>query len=232
MKCSEQWLREWVNPNLPLNVLCNMLTMAGLEVEEVQPVADNFTGVVIGQIKYIKPHELKSSLHICQVDVGKETLLNIVCGAKNLTLNMKIPVALIGAQLGNKQISLLTIYEQESEGVLCSAEELGLPDEGNEGLLALPENAPIGDDLRTYLNLNDVTIDISLTPNRGDCLSIRGLAREIAALTSVPLQSFIFQSPNAEIKDQIPVTIEAKEACTAYVGRVIRDIQLQKSSPL
>ena len=188
MKYSELWLREWVNPNINLEALCNILTMAGLEVEEFTPVAEDFSGICIGQITSIKKHPEADRLQLCEVTIGETTPLQIICGAANVKTNMKVAVAKINAVLPDgKTIVPTTIRGIASQGMLCSASELHLTEE-KEGILELPNDAPIGQDLRTYLSLQDYVLDLSITPNRGDCLSIKGLAREISALTETRLQ--------------------------------------------
>jgi phenylalanyl-tRNA synthetase beta chain len=172
MKCSESWLREWVNPPIDRLALCDLLTMSGLEVEECVSVAGALTDVVIGRVVQIQKHPLADRLQCCLVDIGRAPQLNIVCGATNVKAEMKVAVAKIGAVIANGQkITPTIIREVASEGMLCSAAELGLAEQ-SDGLLELPIDAPIGLDLLAYMQLQDHVLDISITPNRGDCLRL------------------------------------------------------------
>lgn len=231
MKCSELWLREWVKPNLTREALTDVLTMAGLELEELAPVAGDFNGVVIGQILKIEKHPEADRLNICEVDVGQENPLTIVCGAPNVAVGMKVPAALVGAVLPHdliiKQAKLRGV---ESHGMLCSARELGLSDD-NQGLLALAADAPIGQDIRKYLMLDDYTIDLSITPNRGDCLSVRGVAREVSALTGAKITPPSFAPVEPSHEEVLPVELEAAD-CPHYVGRIILDVDANMESPV
>lgn len=232
MKCSESWLREWVNPKKTLNQLADNLTMSGLEVEELAPVAQVFSGVVIGQILKIEKHPEADRLNICEVDAGQAKPLHIVCGASNARVGINVPVATLGAVLPNNLIIKATkIRNVPSEGMLCSASELGLA-EASDGLLELPPDAPLGKNLRDYLQLDDYTIDVGLTPNRGDCLSIRGMAREVSALTQAPLTTPNNKDVAAKIKDVLAVSITAPEACPRYVGRVIKKVNAAGATPI
>ncbi len=233
MKCSESWLREWANPSLTQNELCHALTMAGLEVEELIPVAPAFSGVLIGQVIKVEKHPEADRLYRCEVNVGDRHHLDIVCGADNVRAGMKVPVAIINAILPNNTvITPTTIRNISSQGMLCSAFELGLAEE-NQGLLELSQEAPIGQDLRIYLNLEDYIIDISITPNRGDCLSIRGIAREMSAITKSPLKPHSVDEIKPTIKDTCKVSVDAdaKKGCPHYVGRVIRNVKADHSTP-
>lgn len=232
MKFSESWLREWINPKMTREQLCEKLTMAGLEIEELAAVAENFSGVVVGQVVQVTKHPEADRLNICEVDVGGEKPLTIVCGANNVITGMKVPAALDKAVLPhNLKISVSKIRGVTSEGMLCTAHELGLAEE-SAGLFVLPQHAPVGKDVWEYLNLSDYLIDVSITPNRGDCLSIMGIAKEVSALTDLPLN--IHQTPEiiSAIADVIPVTIQVKEDCPRYVGRVIRGVKADASSPI
>ena len=232
MKLSEQWLREWVNPPLATSALADMLTMAGLEVESALPVAQSFAGVVVGEITDIKPHPDADSLRLCQVHIGDITPLNIVCGAANARVGMRIPAAMIGAELpGGKLIKDTTIRGVRSEGMLCSASELGLA-EISEGLLELPADTRLGEDVYLYLKLDDHALELGITPNRGDCLSIAGIAREVAALNRCTLQGPVIKAVPAIHDEQREVTLEAPEDCPRYAGRIIRRIKPNAPSPL
>lgn len=239
MKCSEAWLREWVNPTQDTNALSQLLTMSGFEVEEIKPVNVGLENIVIGQVQSIKKHPTVENLQICTVTIGSDELLQIVCGAKNIQNNMKVAVAKIKAKITqNKEITSTTIHGVLSHGMLCSAEELGLA-ESSEGLFELPDDAPLGMDLISYLNLNDHILDISITPNRGDCLSIRGLAREIAILTKTALHQPKIDSLRekeilrcAQDDDTFKVTVEKPADCPVYIGRVIKNINAHAVTPI
>lgn len=231
MKLSESWLREWANPILTREELCKKLTMGGFEVEELAPVAEAFSGIVVGEILISENHPEAEQLHICEVNIGKKDPLKIVCGAPNVKIGMKVPVAMINAVLPNKTIITSTrIRGMPSEGMLCSASELGLAEE-SQGLFELPNDAPIGKDLWDYLELEDYTLDISITPNRGDCLSLRGLAREVAALANTPYLDISIIDIKPIIKDTLPVAVIEKIACPRYVGRVIRNVKVDSQTP-
>ncbi len=231
MKFSENWLREWVNPPISTQQLIQQLTMAGLEVDSVEPVATSFKKVVVGEILSVEPHSDAKKLNICKVNVGEEEPLNIVCGAPNVHVGMRAPTALIGARLGELKIKKAKLRGVQSQGMLCSAQEIGLSD-SSEGLMPLPDNAPIGQDVRHYLQLEDMSIELELTPNRGDCLSIKGLAREVGVLTRTPITVADESTIAATITDTFPVEILAQEACPRYVGRIIKNINAKAQTPL
>ncbi|MCK5719121.1 MAG: phenylalanine--tRNA ligase subunit beta [Thiomargarita sp.] len=230
MKFSEKWLREWVNPPISTEELVEQLTMAGLEVDKIEPVAIDFDKVVIGEIVSIKKHPDAKKLNICQVNIGKETL-KIVCGANNVRPNMRVATALIGAKLGELEIKKSKLRNVNSLGMLCSAEELGL-EEQSEGIMVLPNNAPIGDDLRQYLELEDVSIEIDLTPNRNDCLSIGGIAREVGVLTGVEVTTPNISSVSHLISNTFPIEVQVPQVCPRYVGRVIKDVDASVTTPI
>lgn len=232
MKFSEAWLREWVRPSLSREDLCDGLTMVGLEIESLSPVALPFSGVVIGQVLNVQKHPEADRLRICEVDVGLKKPLTIVCGASNVRPEMKVAAALEGAVLSDKtQIKISKLRGVISEGMLCSARELGLAEE-SEGLFELPQNAPIAANVFDYLKLADYVIDVSITPNRGDCLSLLGMATEVAALTKSPLTKPKLQETPAKIKDVLPVKIHAEAACPRYVGRMIRGVKADAITPI
>ncbi|WP_218813369.1 phenylalanine--tRNA ligase subunit beta [Rickettsiella endosymbiont of Dermanyssus gallinae] len=233
MKLSEQWLREWVNPALDVHALAEQLTLAGLEVESVDPVAGQFTQVVVGHIKAVEPHPdpKVSRLQVCQVDVG-DSLLSIVCGAPNARAGLKVAVACVGATLPNDiRIKEAKLRGALSQGMLCSNAELGLAKE-SEGILELPLDAPIGKDLRDYLQLDDYAIDVHLTPNRSDCLSVKGLARDLAALTDSSLITHAIPKHAQDISDQLPITIKSTDDCPRYCVRIIRGINPDAQTPI
>ncbi|MFK4235086.1 phenylalanine--tRNA ligase subunit beta [Pseudomonas guariconensis] len=231
MKFSEQWLRGWVNPQVSRDELVARLSMAGLEVDSVTPAAGQFSGIVVGEILATEQHPDADKLRVCQVSNGQETF-QVVCGAPNARPGIKIPFAMIGAELpGDFKIKKAKLRGVESFGMLCSAAELQISEE-NDGLLELATDAPVGEDIRQYLNLDDASIEIGLTPNRGDCLSIAGLARDVSALYDVPVTRP--QVPAvAPAHDEVrPVEVCAPAACPRYLGRVIRNVDLSKPTPL
>lgn len=231
MKFSEQWLRVWTDPAIDTRQLAEQLTMAGLEVEGVEPVAGEFRGVVVAQVADVAPHPDAESLWICQVDDGSGELLQIVCGAANVRAGMKVPLARIGATLPDgSPIKRARLRGVESQGMLCAAAELALG-EDDDGLLELAADAPVGSDLRDWLQLDDVSIELDLTPNRADCLSIAGIAREVAVLNQQAVQSPVIESIPARIDDRLPVSLEAPDACPRYVGRIIRNVDVSQPSP-
>ncbi|MBA3582103.1 MAG: phenylalanine--tRNA ligase subunit beta [Gammaproteobacteria bacterium] len=227
MKFSEAWLRTFVNPAIKTDELLVQLNRLGLEVDGVSAVAPMFDNVVVAEIKTISQHPDADRLRVCGVDVGQTELLQIVCGAANAAQGMKAPLAMIGANLPNGlNIKKGKLRGVESFGMLCSAVELGLAEVSN-GLLALPSDAPVGQDIREYLLLNDNIIEIDVTPNRGDCLSVRGVAREIATLNNLSLQDIAITPFAPTIDDVLKINIEARDACPVYVGRVIRNLKLE-----
>lgn len=232
MKVSELWLHEWINPSISREELCSKLTLSGLEVEGVSPVADQFTQVVVGKILNAEKHPQADRLQICTVDVNGSKTLTIVCGAKNAKTGMKVPVALEGAILPHhKKITLSEIQGVQSQGMLCSASELGLTEEKDD-LLQLPADAPIGENLWSYLKLSDSVIEIGITPNRGDCLSMLGVAKEISAITETPYHSPNIQTVNSAITDVLPVKCNAPSECPSYVGRIIRKVKADITTPM
>ncbi|MEE3215301.1 MAG: phenylalanine--tRNA ligase subunit beta, partial [Pseudomonadota bacterium] len=188
MKVSEQWLREWVSPQLSTQGLADQITMAGLEVDAVEPVAASFSDVVVAQVTDKVQHPDADKLNVCQVDDGSGEPVQVVCGAPNVAVGQRIPFARVGAVLpGDFKIKKAKLRGVESRGRICSASELGLEEGTSEGILVLPEDAPVGTALREYLALDDHTIEVDLTPNRGDCLSVQGLAREVGVLNRLGL---------------------------------------------
>lgn len=232
MRFSEAWLRTYVNPSVTTERLVAQLTMAGLEVDAVEPVAGDFSGVLVGEVLELAPHPQADRLRVCQVAVGGGAPLTIVCGAPNVAVGMKAPLAVEGAVLpGGMKIGRSALRGVESFGMLCSARELGL-EEGQGGLLALPADAPVGADLRTYLQLDDVSLEVDLTPNRADCLSVEGIAREVALLNDLDLPA-ASQAPNPVDSDAtLPVRVDAPEACPRYLGRMIRGVDQSAVTPM
>ncbi|WP_281557288.1 phenylalanine--tRNA ligase subunit beta [Thalassomonas sp. RHCl1] len=231
MKFSESWLREWVNPAISSEELTHQITMAGLEVDGVDPVAGEFTGVKVGEVIECGQHPDADKLQVTKVNLGDE-IVDIVCGAKNCRLGLKVAVATVGAVLpGNFKIKKAKLRGQPSFGMLCSESELGL-EETSDGIIELPSDAPIGTCVREYLNLDDVTIDVDLTANRGDCLGIKGLAREVGVLNSLAVNEVETPAVSPSIDDKREITISAGEACPRYLGRVIKGINVNAVSPL
>ncbi|QXH45047.1 phenylalanine--tRNA ligase subunit beta [Pseudomonas xanthosomatis] len=231
MKFSEQWLRGWVNPQVSRDELVARLSMAGLEVDSVTPAAGQFSGIVVGEILSTEQHPDADKLRVCQVSNGAETF-QVVCGAPNARPGIKIPFAMIGAELpGDFKIKKAKLRGVESFGMLCSAAELQVSEE-NDGLLELAADAPVGEDIRQYLNLDDASIEIGLTPNRGDCLSLAGLARDVSALYDVPVTRPVVPAVPAAHDEVRPVEVSAPAACPRYLGRVIRNVDLSKPTPL
>ena len=231
MKFSEQWLREWINPTLSTEELCHQITMAGLEVDAVEPVAASFSKIVVGHVLSVEQHPDADRLRVCQVNVGGETL-SIVCGAPNVAEGLKVPAALIGAVLpGDFKIKKSKLRGVESHGMLCSASELGMA-ENSEGLLILPADAEAGTDVRELLKLDDVAIEIGLTPNRGDCLSLAGIAREVGVLNQQSVSEPEIADVAESHAETLSVELEAPQACSRYVGRIIKGINPNAETPL
>ncbi|MDR1229275.1 MAG: phenylalanine--tRNA ligase subunit beta [Azoarcus sp.] len=231
MQFSENWLRAFVNPPLDDAALGRLLTMAGLEVEEARPVAPPFTGVVVAQIVEAEKHPNADKLKLCKVDAGTGEHLQIVCGAPNAAIGMKVPCAKVGAKLpGDFAIQAAKLRGVESFGMLCSARELGLSDD-HAGLLALPENAPIGADIRACLDLDDTCFEIKLTPNRADCLSLTGVAREVAALTGAPFTPAPLTLIPPATDARRAIALDAPKACPRYCGRVIGGVDARAQTP-
>jgi len=231
MQFSEQWLRSWVNPSLTSDELSYLLTMAGLEVEQVEAAAPAFSGVVVAEVKEVAPHENADRLRVTQVDVGTGELVQIVCGAPNVAVGVKVPCALPGAILPNDfRIKPTKMRGVASNGMLCSGKELGVPDDV-DGLMLLPSSAQVGMPIREYLSLDDALFTLKITPNRADCLSLRGIAREVAALTGAELKPVAIHPIMATHDTVLPITIEAPQACGCYLGRVLTGINAAAPTP-
>ncbi|MCB1678534.1 MAG: phenylalanine--tRNA ligase subunit beta [Halioglobus sp.] len=231
MKISEQWLREWVSPALTTEELAHQITMAGLEVDAIEQVAGAFSGVVVARVVSAEPHPDADKLRVCQVDTGEETV-QIVCGAPNARAGLKAPLARVGAVLpGDFRIKQAKLRGLASQGMLCAEQELGLSD-ASEGLMELPADAPTGADLRDYLGLDDRVIEIGLTPNRADCLSVAGIAREVGLLNSLPVTAPQCEQVQNALQDTLPIEVQAPERCPRYVGRIIRGVDVSRPSPL
>ena len=237
MQFSESWLRQYVNPALDSGALGHAMTMAGLEVEEQHSVAPAFTKIVIAQILSAEQHPDADRLRVCKVDAGTGQELQIVCGAPNARAGIKIPCAMVGAELppaeaGGKpfMIKVGKLRGVESQGMLCSGRELGLGDD-HEGILELPADAPVGQDIREYLDLDDQIFVIKLTPNKADCLSLIGMAREVAAITGAALCTPKWNTPTTGIQDKVKVTVENKDLCGRFAGRMIRGVNPKAKTP-
>lgn len=236
MQFSENWLRSMVDPKMNSDELAHLLTMSGLEVEEVEPVAPPFSNVVVAQVMEVAKHPDADRLNVCQVDVGTGTLLNIVCGAPNVRAGMKAICAMAGAVLppGSDgkpfEIKVGKLRGVESQGMMCSAKELKISEESS-GLMELPADAPVGANIRDYLGLNDLKFTIKLTPNKADCLSVLGVAREVAALTGSPLHLPTTRAVPVTSNEKLPVKVSAPELCGRFAGRVIRGLNARAATP-
>ena len=230
MKFSEQWLRELVDPDLSTDELLQQLTMAGLEVDGYEPVAGNTTQVIVGEIEAVNKHPDADKLVVCTVNHGAGTH-QVVCGAPNARPGIKVPFALVGAQLDDFKIKKAKLRGVESFGMLCSEREIGISDD-HEGLMELAADAPTGTDIREYLKLDDVIVDLDLTPNRSDCLGIVGLARETALINELDWSPIDPPSVTPVIDDTFPVTLDMGSGCPQFVGRVIKGIDTGQQSPL
>lgn len=232
MQFSEAWLREWVNPEVSVDELSDALSMAGLEVDAVSPAAPAFSGVVVGKVLGCERHPDADKLSVCSVDVGEDEPVQIVCGAKNVAADMKVPVAKVGAELpGDFRIKKAKLRGQQSMGMICSASELGLA-ESSDGIMPLPADTPVGEDFRRYLSLDDHIIDVDLTPDRGDCLSIAGMAREVGVITATKVKYWEISEVPAALDVTREVILEAPEGCPRYCCRVIKGIDPTAQTPL
>ncbi len=236
MQFPESWLREFCNPSLTTQQLAETLTMAGLEVEELEPVAPPFTKIVVGEIKEAVQHPNADRLRVCQVDVGQGALLNIVCGAPNARVGIRVPCAMVGAELPPGEdgkpfvIKVGKLRGVESQGMLCSAKELKIADD-HGGLLELPSDAPLGQVIRQYLNLDDTLMTLKLTPNLAHCLSVYGIAREVSALTGAPLKAPTFPTVATQVGDKLAVKVQATDLCGRFSGRVVKGVNTQAQTP-
>jgi phenylalanyl-tRNA synthetase beta chain len=236
MQFPESWLRSFCNPDLSTQQLADLLTMAGLEVEELQPVAPAFTGVVVAQVLEVAKHPDADRLNVCKVDAGTGEVLQIVCGAPNVRPGIKIPCATVGAELPPGadgkvfKIKLGKLRGVESQGMLCSARELGISEESN-GLHILAEDAPLGVNIREHLKLDDTLFTLKLTPNLAHCLSVAGIAREVSALTGAPLTLPSIEPVKPGVDAALKVTVQAPELCGRFAGRVIQGVNPQAATP-
>ena len=229
---SESWLREWVNPTISTEELSAQITLAGLEVDEINNVAGDFTGVVIGEVVECEQHPNADKLHTTKINIGEPELLDIVCGAPNCRKGLKVAVATVGAVLpGNFKIKKAKLRGEPSYGMLCSYKELGIDVESN-GIIELPSYAIIGRNFREYLNLDDKAIDVDLTANRADCLSIRGIAREVAVLNNMKVSAPSYEHIEPTLGIRFPVDVQAPEACPRYLSRMIKNVNVNAETPL
>ena len=232
MRFSEAWLREWVDPPIATADLVAQLSMSGLEVDAVEPAAPAFSGVVVGHVQAVEAHPDAAKLRVCTVDVGADDPLQIICGARNVAAGMRVPVATVGARLpGDFKIKKAKLRGIESFGMICSAAELGLA-ESSDGIMALPAAAPVGEDLRAFLALDDTCIELDLTPDRGDCLSLAGVAREVGVLNRVAVRAPALTPVAPASDDRVPVSVQAPDACPRYACRVIRGVRADAETPL
>ncbi|WP_301585127.1 phenylalanine--tRNA ligase subunit beta [Halomonas alkaliantarctica] len=233
MKFSEQWLRDWVAPQLDTQAIADQITMAGLEVDGIEAVASPFSGVVVAEVLTKAKHPDADKLNVCTVNDGTGEPVQVVCGAPNVDVGQKIPFAQVGGVLpGDFKIKKAKLRGVESRGMICSASELGLAEEESPGIFVLPASAPVGVNFREYMQLDDMTIEVDLTPNRGDCLSIKGLAREVGVLNRLPVSGPEMATVDASISDTFSVRIEAPEQCPRYLGRIIKDVDVSAETPL
>jgi len=237
MQFPESWLREFCNPSISSDELADVLTMAGMEVEDSRPAAPPFTGVVVARVLAVEQHPNADRLKVCKVDAGTGATLNIVCGAPNVRAGTKVPCALVGAVLppaeeGGEPFAIKAglLRGVESQGMLCSARELKLSDD-HAGLLILDESAPIGEDIRTHLDLDDRLLTLKLTPNLGHALSVYGIARELSALTGAPLRTPAFPPVKVTHRDVLPVKVEAPDLCGRFSGRIVRNVDTRAATP-
>ncbi len=236
MQFPESWLREFCNPPMASDALAELLTMSGMEVEELRPVAPPFSGVVVGRVVSVERHPNADRLSVCRVDVGAREALNIVCGAPNVKPGIRVPCARVGAELpggdDGKPFVIKTgqLRGVESQGMLCSARELKLSDD-HGGLLVLDDAAVVGQDIRAHLKLDDAIFTLKLTPNLAHCLSVYGVAREVSALTGAPLKQPLFHPVPLAHREVLPVTVEAPDLCGRFSGRVIRNVDPRASTP-
>ncbi|GHC27277.1 phenylalanine--tRNA ligase subunit beta [Aidingimonas halophila] len=233
MKFSEQWLREWVSPDLSTQQLADQITMAGLEVDSITPVAGEFSRVVVAEVTDKQQHPDADKLSVCHVDDGSGKTSQVVCAAPNVAVGQKVPFARVGAVLpGGIDIRETRLRGAESQGMICSASELGLSEETSSGILVLAGDAPPGADFREWMRLEDTSIEVDLTPNRGDCLSIQGLAREIGVLNRCDVAGPAIDPVPAEHEETFGINVADPERCPRYVGRVIKNVDVTAETPL
>lgn len=232
MKFSESWLREWVNPSVSRDALSHQITMAGLEVDGIDAVAADFSGVIIGEVVECGQHPDADKLRVTKINVGGDELIDIVCGAPNCRLGLKVAVAMVGAVLpGDFKIKKAKLRGQPSMGMLCSYGELGIDIE-SDGIIELPTDAPIGVNVREFLQLDDAIIDVDLTANRADCLGMAGLAREVGVLNRQAVTEPSWDAVTATIDAPFSINVVAPDLCPRYLGRVVKNINVKAATPL
>lgn len=231
MKFNESWLKEYVGTSLDAEQIGARLTLGGLELDGVEPAAADFSGVVVAKIESLEPHPNAEKLRVCRVNDGQVNDLQVICGAANAYEGMLTALASVGARLPGIKIKKAKLRGVESFGMLCSASELGMA-ESSTGILDLGSDAPIGQDIREYLQLNDQILDVDLTPNRADCFSIRGIAREMKVLTASDVRGFDYSEVPATVDDQVQINVLASDVCPRYISRVIKGVDLSKGTPL
>lgn len=232
MKFSENWLREFVNPDIDSETLMHQLTMAGLEVDGAEPVCPAFDGLVVAEVKSVSKHPDADKLRICEVDCGEKELLTIVCGAPNVREGLRTVLAKVGATLADKpKLKAVALKGVTSYGMLCSAAEIGLG-EGNDGIIELSRSEELGKPLTDIIDINDIIIDVSLTPNRGDCFSLKGIAREVAVFNHVDLAGLEIDPVKVTSKTSRNIKLSAKADCPHYLGRIIENVDASVKTPL
>ena len=232
MKFSEKWSAASDVYKRQAHELSEQLSMAGLEVDGVEPVAGEFTGVLVGEVVECGQHPNADKLRVTKINVGGDELLDIVCGAPNCRQGIKVAVACVGAVLpGNFKIKKAKLRGEPSFGMLCSFSELGISDD-HDGIIELPEDAPVGTDIREYLGLDDNAIEVDLTPNRADCLGIRGIAREVGVLNNLDVCEPVVEDVTSTVDDKLAITLSADDACPRYLGRVVKGVDVTAASPL
>ncbi|MCM5703411.1 phenylalanine--tRNA ligase subunit beta [Larsenimonas salina] len=232
MKVSEKWLREWVSPALDTQALADQITMAGLEVDGIEPACPAFSGVVVAHVVEVSPHPDADKLNVCQVDTGSERV-QVVCGARNIASGQRIAFATVGAVLpGDFKIKKAKLRGVESRGMVCAASELGLEEGSSDGILVLPETAPVGEDFRTWLELDDSVIEVDLTPNRGDCLSVRGIAREVGVLNRLGVTAPEMADAPTTLDERPTVELAATDLCPHYLSRIVKGVDVSAPTPL
>ncbi len=231
MKISENWLRQWANPNLTTDALIHQLTMAGLEVDSVEPAAPALDKIVVAQVMTLEKHPDADKLNLCQVNDGSADLVQVICGAANIKQGMKVVFAQVGAELPGIKIKKAKLRGVESFGMVCSAKEIGMA-EASEGIMELPNDAEIGQSITNLFDLDDNIIEVDLTPNRGDCLSVLGIAREVAANNNLALNQVDINAIESSITDSLNVDIKQKDSCARYIGRVIKNVDVTKPTPM
>ena len=232
MLISETWLREYVDPAIDARDLAHQMTMAGLEVESIHILSGDFENVVVAEIVSVVSHPNSEKLKICEVDAGDDEQFSVICGAPNAVAGLRVPFAPVGASLpGGIYIKAIELRGVLSAGMLCAEKELGISD-SDEGLMELSPEAPLGEDLKIYLDLEDNLFELGLTPNRADCLSVRGVAREVAALNGISAKEMDSLDVPSTHREKFPIRLDASDFCPIYVGRIINDVDLTRATPV